>query len=490
MKQSTEYLEVSRSNAIFGGVKVLQMIVSFMRTKIVAIFLGPSGIGILSLLDNMINTIYNFTNLGIAQSGVRTIAIEKDNSGKLEASRIIEILSFILGAGAAILCFLFSSIISLWVFGDSTHKTSIQIVSIAILFISQQNGQIALFQGYHAVKALAVASLFASIAMFSVTVPFLFCGGESSIPYIIVCSYGAGALVLFLFRLRNLPLWKKMELRNSLKSSKPTISLGVALMLSNSLMSVFLLLLNSLINRIGSSEDVGLYQAANTCTYVAITILISILSADFYPRISSAAGDVTKVGALLSAQVELLILILVPVVFSMVLFPNFYVLIFYSNSFLSAVDAVRLMGISLLFRIIWHSYSYIILSQGDKVVYFFCDALIGNGLFFLGNLLGYVQSGILGIALSYVVLSFIIMLFLGTIVKVKYKVSLNSQVVVRVFSLICISVAFYFIVYFKLGDIYIHLPLFCIVACYCLRLYNIHTNMFTVLRERIWKLRK
>ena len=58
MSNDSTYTEVSRSNAVFGGVKVLQMVVSFLRTKVVAMCLGPTGVGVISLLENTINTIY------------------------------------------------------------------------------------------------------------------------------------------------------------------------------------------------------------------------------------------------------------------------------------------------------------------------------------------------------------------------------------------------------------------------------------------------
>ena len=252
-------------------------------------------------------------------------------------------------------------------------------------------------------------------------------------------------------------------------------------------MSVFALLLTSFINRTGSSSDVGLYQAANTCTYIVITILISILASDFYPRISSVTDDKQKVSNLLSAQVELLILILVPIVLSMVLFPSIYVLLFYSNAFIEVVDAVRLMGVSLLFRIVWHSFSYVILSRGDKIMYFVCDALIGNGLFFLGNLLGYKFMGVNGIAISYVFLSAFIMFMLGLTVKIRYNIYINSQIIKRVLPLFLACVFIYLLEHFKIIGFYFLLLFFIVVSIFCIKKYNDYTNLFSSIKQRIIK---
>ncbi len=47
-------------------------------------------------------------------------------------------------------------------------------------------------------------------------------------------------------------------------------------------MSLFNLGLNMFINRISSSSDVGLFQAANISTYSAINILVAVLASDYY----------------------------------------------------------------------------------------------------------------------------------------------------------------------------------------------------------------
>lgn len=491
MGKDSTYSDVAKTNVVFGGVKVLQMIVTFLKAKVVAMCLGPAGIGVQSLLDHTINTLYQFSNLGTAQSGVRAISYEKGDEGKLKAAKAVEILSIILGLLATIICFVFARHISIWVFGEETYTNAFRIVSISVLFLSIKYGQITLFQGYQNVKFLANAALIAAVLSFLVAVPLVYFGGEAAIPYMIVASFGVAAVPYIIFRKKKLPSNKSITPKDALKSSGPIIGLGVALMLSNTLMAAFSLILASFIKKNGSSSDVGLYQAANACTYLVINILVSILASDFYPRISSVAGNSKKISSLLSAQVELLFLLLVPIVLSMELVPTIYIRLLYSSSFLIIVNVVRLMAISLLFRIIWHSFSYVILAHGDKITYFLCDALVGNGLFFIGNIIGFKYNGLDGIALSYVIFSFVVMMVLGVVILVRYKVSLNKTVIIHILSLITISVSFYFIGLLRaFNPLYVQVPVFIIVSVFCLKKYNDHSNVFSKLLNKLWNKRK
>lgn len=488
MGKDNTYSDVGKTNMVFGGIKVLQVVVSFLKTKVVAMCLGPAGMGVQTLLGNTINTIYQFTNCGTAQSGVRAISSEKDAVGKTKAAKAVDGLSFFLGLFATFICFFFAKRISILVFGSDSYTFAFRVVSFAILLLSVKNGQITLFQGYRNVKVLAKAAVIAAFLSFLVTIPLVYFGRESAIPYIFVASYSVATLVYVLFRKKHLPIEKTISNKDALKSSGPIVGLGLALMLSNSVMSVFALALTSFINRTGTSADVGLFGAANVCTYNVISILISTLASDFFPRVSSVTNDRQKVSSLLSAQVELLILLLVPIVLSMILVPELYIRIFYSSSFLSISNAVKLMAISLLFRIIWHSYSYIILARGDKVVYFVFDALIGNGLFFVGNIFGFKFYGIDGIALSYIIFAFIVMSILGSVVAVKYHVKINKNVIVRVAVLVIICGLFYlFGIISRFNPLFIQIPVFFAVSVYCLKKYNEFTGIISSLISKLWR---
>ena len=61
--------------ALFGSVQGLNIGLNLVRTKLVALFLGPAGVGLSSIYNETKELIHESTNMGMDQSGVREISV-------------------------------------------------------------------------------------------------------------------------------------------------------------------------------------------------------------------------------------------------------------------------------------------------------------------------------------------------------------------------------------------------------------------------------
>ena len=73
-KDRGSYGHVLKYVGIFGGVQGLSILVGLVRNKVVAYFLGPDGMGLISLFNSTINFISQSTNLGISFSAVKHVS--------------------------------------------------------------------------------------------------------------------------------------------------------------------------------------------------------------------------------------------------------------------------------------------------------------------------------------------------------------------------------------------------------------------------------
>ena len=74
-KESNDsYSHVLKYTGLFGGVQGLNIIMGLLRNKLIAVLLGPSGMGLASLFNSSINFISQATNLGISFSAVKNIS--------------------------------------------------------------------------------------------------------------------------------------------------------------------------------------------------------------------------------------------------------------------------------------------------------------------------------------------------------------------------------------------------------------------------------
>src|SRR5258705_12491703 len=79
------YSQILKSTALIGGSSVVNIGFGIIRTKAMALFLGPGGVGLMGLYSAIADLANSLAGFGIQSSGVRQIA---EAVGTGEAERI------------------------------------------------------------------------------------------------------------------------------------------------------------------------------------------------------------------------------------------------------------------------------------------------------------------------------------------------------------------------------------------------------------------
>ena len=75
--QDQGYRHILKYTGIFGGVQGLQLVLGLLRTKLMAILLAPSGMGLASLFQSTSQFLSQATNLGVSMSAVRQLSTRR-----------------------------------------------------------------------------------------------------------------------------------------------------------------------------------------------------------------------------------------------------------------------------------------------------------------------------------------------------------------------------------------------------------------------------
>ena len=86
--KDNSYEKTLKSNFLFGGIKLFQVALSVIKIKIVAVILGPTGMGLQSLMTSTLASLFQFTTFGIFQSSVRDISFNSQRSANKTADII------------------------------------------------------------------------------------------------------------------------------------------------------------------------------------------------------------------------------------------------------------------------------------------------------------------------------------------------------------------------------------------------------------------
>ena len=189
-----------KAMGIFGGVQVIGILCSIIRTKLVALWIGPVGIGLFGLFNNALEMISTGTNLGIRSSSVRDISQAMEGRNPNLVARIVTVVrkwSLWLGLVGALFTLALAPLLSQVTFGDSTHIWGFVALSIAVLLQALTNGEYAVLQGTARLKRLASVTLWGTIVGLAVSIPLFYLLRERSI----LPSILAYALALAVFAL-------------------------------------------------------------------------------------------------------------------------------------------------------------------------------------------------------------------------------------------------------------------------------------------------
>ena len=101
------FARILRSSALMGGAQVITLAAGFVRAKIVAILIGPSGVGLVGVLTAFNGNLAALAGWGLGASGVRTIsgASDEQKAAKIAAVRRFGMLISWLGLLAMALLF-------------------------------------------------------------------------------------------------------------------------------------------------------------------------------------------------------------------------------------------------------------------------------------------------------------------------------------------------------------------------------------------------
>ena len=73
-EEKKNYGQILKSSSIMGGSQVVSILIGMVRVKLVAVLLGPVGIGLLGIYRSIMELATNLAGLGINTSGVRDVA--------------------------------------------------------------------------------------------------------------------------------------------------------------------------------------------------------------------------------------------------------------------------------------------------------------------------------------------------------------------------------------------------------------------------------
>lgn len=432
-EKTQKYRSVAKGTALMGGVQVFNILINVVKGKLVAMFLGPAGMGVVSLLTSSTNVVQQFSCLGLNLAIVKEIAGADSKEKQKPVIVVVRRLLLLTAILGALLTLVLSPWLSTWSFGDRSYTIHFIFLGIMVFFTTLSNGEASILQGAHTIKRLAYSSLVGSFVGLLVGVPlYYFYGQDGIVPAMIALSIATFAFYKYhsykeFGRLRMAVSWKEHSFL-----IKAMIAFGFISMISALLGTFVNYGVNAYVRFQGALHDVGLFQAANSITNQYVGLVFTAMSVDYFPRLSAVSSDNRKVCEAVNLQAEIVLLVVAPIVMLMILLAPLIIRILLTGDFLSLGPVIRVMAVGIFLKAISFPMGYISFAKGDKKTFFWLEGVWGNVITLSLNILFYYFWGLIGLGISMVCIYSIIMAVYFVVTNKLYEYKVDRTVLMLI----------------------------------------------------------
>jgi O-antigen/teichoic acid export membrane protein len=453
--QQTSYRQIMKATSLFGGVQAFNIIISIIRSKFIAVLLGPGGMGIAGLLTSTTGLISGMTNFGLGTSAVKSVAAANATANQMRISIVITVfrrLIWITGILGTIVTLVLSPWLSKITFGNRNYTIAFIWISITLLFSQLTSGRLVLLQGMRKLQYLARANLTGSILGLVITVPLYYIWGTDGIvPAIIIASLVTLIMSWFFSRkVKIIPV--KVSRIRTIAEGKNMLIMGFMISLSGLITLGASYIVRIFISNTGGVEQVGLYNAGFAIINTYVGLIFTAMATDYYPRLSSVAHENDLCKQTINQQAEIALLILAPMIIIFLVFINWVIILLYSKKFIEVNEMIQWAAMGMFFKAGSWAIAFILLAKGASKI-FFWNELIGNTYTLGLNLLGYHLMGLTGLGISFFAGYLIYLFQVFFLSKIKYSFAFNFAFI-QIFLIQFIMAISCFVVIKLLGNIY------------------------------------
>ena len=335
--KNTSYLILTR---------VVKFSVGFIRAKLIAIFLGTFGTGIIAQLTQVTELMARFTVSGMTDGLVKEIAesdkddIEFRNKFAVFVKTYISIVSVVLVL-VVVVCLFFSRQLTIYFFGDDKFRNFL-LIGLAAFPILVINGiSFAMLRSFKEIKYIARTELIVLVLNIIIFIPLIFIWGLTGAAIYIALAYISTLVVTHYYAkkiiLRRLDINLSFILRAKINRkvikelflfASFGLTAGVALIVTDAVTRVII------VNKLGVNE-IGIYTPVIIWTSLFAGLIMPSISTYLYPRYCESKSN-TEMVNLMNDSLRFVTLLMIPFILLSIPIRFQIIPFFYSDEFVSA----------------------------------------------------------------------------------------------------------------------------------------------------------
>lgn len=360
-----------------------KIVFNAVAIKIIAVFMGPSGVGLFSQIRQLWQT---FVTIGSINSGAAVIqgVSSRKKIDKNSFTCSIFWAVFVVNSLVSLLIIFYAYEISQYFLKSLGHE-SIQairwlalssFISVFLIFFSS------ILNGYNAIGRYSIVIAIGSFSLMVLTWPIALKSSNFilGIVYLLIISELIALIACIalliksnLFRL-SLPsnIFASSDIKNFFKTSSVLLVTGICTMLV--LLSIRLLIIDNY-----GFYGAGIFDAAWLLCMVYVLVITKSFGTYFLPKLSGIQ-DLNVRNNLLNEGIRIVILVSVPVIVTMISLKPLILSMLYTVDFMESLDIIKWMLIGDFFKIISWLLAFTMLAYKDMKIFLWSELIFLSAL--------------------------------------------------------------------------------------------------------------
>ncbi|HEU0124436.1 MAG TPA: O-antigen translocase [Bryobacteraceae bacterium] len=365
----SSYSQILKSTSLIGGASLVNIAIGIIRSKIVAMILGPSGMGLNSLFLSITNLSETVGGMGVNSSGVRQIAAAAasgDRNSVAKTAAVLRKTSLILGLVTAAFLVLASRQVSTLTFGNREQAAAICFLAVGVFMRFVSAGQGTLLQGLRRISDMTQAGMLSTFLGMLVTVALVFWLREDGIVASFVVASTVGLGVSWQYSRKAGIDRTSVTFQEARTEAAELLQLGSVLMVSGLAMMGSSYVVRAMIQTRLGLEATGLYQAAWSVGNMYVGFILTAMGADFYPRLTESIHDHAEANRLVNEQTQVSLLLAGAGIIGTLTFASLVIKTLYAASFAGAEAILQWICLGTALQVVSWPVGFIIVGKGDK----------------------------------------------------------------------------------------------------------------------------
>jgi PST family polysaccharide transporter len=381
------YHRILRSTSIIGGASFINIAIGVLRTKVLAVLLGPVGVGLASLYTGLMAAASTVATMGLGPVGTRQIAeacSKEDARAIMVARRALFWGTMVLASAGGLVVWSLRSFLAVHALGKASYSGAVGWLSIGVALSVAGASQAALIQGMRRIGDIARLNVYGSAISTVLGIGLLWRWGNAGlVAYVLIVPLAS--FVLGHVYVSRLPKARTetVSLPELTREWKMLLRLGIAMVGAGLVQQLAQLWIRIDVAKVLGAQSLGQYQAAWIISMQYVSFVLMAMGTDYYPRLTGVIHDHKAAGRLVNEQTEVATLLSAPVFIAMMAVAPWVIHLLYAASFTPAIEILRWQVLGDVLKVVSWPLGFLIVAAGDGKTYFSTETftwLVPTGL--------------------------------------------------------------------------------------------------------------